>query len=515
MTRRIPHTFVVLLATLTQTGCFSYHRATGDALPVEPLGADAWVRPDARVLTSLLDTPGIIPRYQSDRALLAEEFPDISSEKLDLIEQEFAKHHAIEIIDSRLTDGGLLRLWNDPRNPEGDTEQPRFFSFGGRLEYFVERGTFLTPTQYEWQLAREASRARHGLVDRPAYRATDVRGVTTTDGEERWRLSEGYSLGYSVPEGGAVGLVIHLTSLYENKYEHAVIRRLKQWGWAVAHLETQIGVRGPLAVQAMDRRNEREAVLESRMPLHSPEFSERIHNDDTPSFEEIDDYSRRRFELGKELEKELPNLGTGFELSQDKDPGRIAELIAHAVDLRLSEHADAVAALVTSLDAMRPELIGRPIVVTGFSAGALAAPATAARLRQVYPDRPILLVLAGGGGTVLDIAMGSVLTNGGIRLNAPGDPDPSPEQIVSLRDRYESESHLDPIRVAAILRDMPVLHIYASRDTVVPTAAAERFNAAHGSVDRLVHIGDHDTLLFFLNSQSSRIRSWLRTHGIE
>ena len=34
-------------------------------------------------------------------------------------------------------------------------------------------------------------------------------------------------------------------------------------------------------------------------------------------------------------------------------------------------------------------------------------------------------------------------------------------------------------------------------------------------VDRLVHRGNHDTLLFFLNSQASRVRSWLRAHGAE
>lgn len=504
-----------VLTALWLPGCFSYHRAQGGPAQAELLPADAWVRPDAEALRPLAGTPSLIRRYEVDRDGLTEDFPQLTPEQLDLVADKAVRLHAVEIIESRLTEGGLIRLWHDTRNPESDTRRPLFFNFRGRIEKFVDRGAFLTPDHLEWRMANEGSRERHGLEERTRSRGTDVRAVTITDETARWRLREGYSLGFSFPDGEPVGLVIHLTSLFENKYEHAVVRRLKRWGWAVGHVETQLSVRGPLAERAMDRRNEREALLESRMPFHPPEFTERVYAGDEPSFAEMSSYVRRRHELGEELKKDLSDLGTGFELGPDSDPEAIADAIAAAVDLKLSEHADAVAALVESLDRMHPELAGRPLLVTGFSAGALAAPAVAARLRESHPDRPVLLLLAGGGGTLLEIAQGSTLTNGGIRLKARDGPDPTPEQLAALQSRYESRSRLDPIRAAAALRDIPVLHIYAGNDTVIPTAAAERFNAAHGSVDRMVHRGNHDTLLFFLNSQAGRIRSWLRSHGVE
>ncbi len=503
-----------LLCVPVLAGCFSYHRADGGARPAEALCADAWVRPDAEPLRGLAETPRVVPRYAVDRDALAASIPGATPERVAMAADAAVRHWAVEVLDCRLTDGGLIRLWHDPRNPPGHTSTPVIFDFDGRVEEFVRRGSFLTPDQHAWLLATEASRARHGLSDGPRFRGTPTPGVTGTDDAERWRLRDGYALGFSFPETEPAGLVVHLTSLFENKYEHAVVRRLRRWGWAVGHLETRLGVRGPLAEAAMDRRHEREAALEARMPLLGG--GRTPPDDDLDAYiRETDVYAVRRRELGESLKKQLPDLGTGFEIGPGSDVGAVADAIARAADLRLSEHADAAAALVESLDAMRPDLAGRPIVVAGFSAGALAAPAVAARLREAHPGRPVFLVLAGGGGSLLDIARGSVLTNGGIRLHAPGRPEPTAEQIDTLTRRYEEQSRLDPLRVAAALRGVPVLHAYADGDTVVPTAAAERFNAAHGSVDRLVHRGNHDTLLFFLNSQASRVRSWLRAHGAE
>lgn len=35
-----------------------------------------------------------------------------------------------------------------------------------------------------------------------------------------------------------------------------------------------------------------------------------------------------------------------------------------------------------------------------------------------------------------------------------------------------------------------------------------------GSVDRLVHRGNHDTLFYFMAQHAGRVRSWLRAHGV-
>lgn len=505
----------LLLALPNAAGCFSYHPATESRLAAEPIPQGAWPQPDTGTLLELAQTPPVIPRYAVDPEEFSNQFPDLDAETMDELVQRASGVHAIEIRQSRITGGGLLRVWNDLRQPEGSTEVPRFFNFGGRLENFIRRGAFLTPDQLAWEQASDASRERHGLVQTDRYRGTDTRGVSRTDDAERWRLWDGYSLGYSIPDAEPVGLVVHLTSLYENKYEHDTLRRLKRWGWAVGHIETRLGVRGPLAERAMDRRHEREALLESRLPQNPAEFTERVYRDDTPSFEEIVGYSQRRRALREELKAELPDLGTGFELGPDADTVAIADSIAGAVDLRLAEHAAAAVALVETIDGLRPDLSQRPLLITGFSAGALTAPTVAAKLRDRFPGRPVLVLLVGGGGSLLDIATGSTLTNGGIRLNEPDAPEPSPEAMAELKGRYERSAGLDPLKAAVALRDIPVLHIYADKDTVVPTAAAERFNAAHGSVDRLVHRGNHDTLFYFLNAHASRIRSWLREQGVE
>lgn len=514
MTIRTALTTIALCCVLPLAGCFSYQRAGGEPGPSLPLPQDAWVRSDVEPLRPLLETPPTLRRYRVDRERIAEQFPRLTPEQLDAVVEKAADLHAIEMREVRLAEGGLLRLWHDTREPDADTSKPMFFSFGGRIEHFTVRGSFLTPDQHAWLLAEKASRERHGLKDRPRYTGTDVRGVTRTNETDRWLLDAGYSLGYAFPDGEPAGLVIHLTSMIENKYEHAVVRRLKRRGWAVAHVETHLGVRGPLAERAMDRRHEREALLESRMPLHPEEFSRRTLAGEEVPLAGMSDYVTRRFELGQQLKKELPDLGTGFELGPDTDPDTVGDAIAEAVDRRLSEHADAAAALVASLEAMRPELAGRPLLVTGFSAGALAAPAVAARLREAYPDRPIGIVLVGGGGSLLDIALGSELTDGGIRLTGPGAV-ATPGRIAAVVRRYESRSRLDPISLATALRGIPVFHAYADKDTAVPTRAAERFNAAHGAVDRLVHRGNHDTLLFFANSQAGRIRSWIRDRGLD
>jgi pimeloyl-ACP methyl ester carboxylesterase len=218
------------------------------------------------------------------------------------------------------------------------------------------------------------------------------------------------------------------------------------------------------------------------------------------------------------IRKELPDPPTGFEIHPGDCAAELRALgvrIADAVDTRLAEHAYAAEALIAAINDMHPELIDRPVVVIGFSAGALAAPAVAARLHEAFPERPLRLVLVGGGGDLLTMARTSTLTNGGITLRPADGPDPTPEQIEILQSAYEARVRLDPVKSVAALRAIPMLHVYASNDTIVPTAGAERVNAAHAGNARLIHRGDHDTLFFFLGSQAGPVRSWLRSTGVE
>lgn len=141
-----PLTVAALLpCVLVLAGCFSYHRADGGVRPAEALGADAWVRPDAEPLRALAETPRVIPRYAVDRDALAASIPGATPERVAMAADAAVRHGAVEVLDCRLTDGGLIRLWHDPRNPPGHTSTPVIFDFGGRVPPGSGAGGNLAP----------------------------------------------------------------------------------------------------------------------------------------------------------------------------------------------------------------------------------------------------------------------------------------------------------------------------------------------------------------------------------
>lgn len=485
-------------------GCFSYRPAGHGSLPPEPLASDAWPAFDTDPLAPLAATPEAVPRFVIDRDRVARSLRGADGARVDETVERLRERTTFRVHTVRPTEYGLLRLWSDPRDDGLATRRP-FFSWSGRREEFVRGGAFLTGPALARAEVRERSRREHGL-DRGDGGRVGPFGLLPSGEPERWRLMEG--IGLAAPVGvrpDAPGLIVHLPSLLENKYEHGVLNRFRRWGWAVAHVETRIGVPGPNEAARVRNRDERARRLRDLMGEENP---------DTPMT--LDEHIARdtlRRAAAEQIAAELPDPGTGFEIHEDTDADALGAAIAAAVDARLAEHAYAAEALVDAVDRTHPHLADRPVVVFGFSGGALAAPAVAARLRAAYPDRPLMLVLVGGGGDILTIARTSTLTDGGITLAPPEGPEPSPAQVAAVQRAYESASRLDPLRVIASLRGVPVLHASADADTVVPTPAARRLDAAHGGADRLVHRGTHNTLFFFINGQAGRMRSWLRSHG--
>lgn len=151
----------------------------------------------------------------------------------------------------------------------------------------------------------------------------------------------------------------------------------------------------------------------------------------------------------------------------------------------------------------------------GYSAGSLVSPGVVARLKLVYPDRPIRLVLIGSGGDMITVATNSSFGSGMLSFAPKDGPEPTAEQLEQLRLAYLRSTRLDPLVVAPSISDIPALHLYASHDKAVPTRAALMLNSAHGHVDTLKHYGNHGTLFFFASGQAGKIRSWLRAHGVE
>lgn len=512
MTRRIPHTFVVLITAVFQAGCFSYHRADRDALPVMPLGENAWPAIDTEGLDALIKTPKEMVTFEFDRKTVSQFIDGLSEDDFESMVDSTVR----DLRTAEIQRHGLVRFWSYRDKPARTIKAGSWFTFDDRLERFAWDGQYLTaPTARHERLSRELDPG--GPIRAFVDAFLNMYGVRQSNFPDRWQLDDGIGLGLpDTVDERPKGLIVHLTSLIENKYEYDVLRRMESYGWAVSHVATDIFVSGPGSLDADARNAERNRRFEELRDAHpdDPRTAAKRENR-ILTRDELDRMGQTSKVVWERVDQELPRLDTGFEIYPDTDIDALAAIIAEAVDTRLGEHAYAAEVLLAETERQFPSLTGRPILVMGFSAGALAAPAVTAHLRELDPERPILMVLIGGGASVLDIADDSTLTSGGINLNPVSGPKPMPTQLSELRSAYIAHARLDPIHSVAALRDVPVLHIYASRDTVVPTGAAERLNAVHGSVDRVVHLGNHDTLFFFLNSQPGRIRSWLRSHGIE
>src|SRR5262249_46360827 len=126
--------------------------------------------------------------------------------------------------------------------------------------------------------------------------------------------------------------------------------------------------------------------------------------------------------------------------------------IAGFVDQRLAELAYTVEGATEFLSRTHPEMSGRPVVVFGYSAGALAAPAIAARLKATLSvdhgeggNRLAGLIVVCGGSNLLAIAEGSVVADPK-RLLSWSSP-PTREQRERLAAGYLAHTRLDPSSV--------------------------------------------------------------------
>lgn len=488
---------LVAPALLWLGGCYSYHRAASSGSEPRPVPADAWPTFDTAPLNPLLDTPAVIVHAEVD----PEKLPKSVRERGEPAIQALRDKNTDDLIYADLDAHGLLRAWR-PRTEKPESESV----LDNRLRFFRQNAQYLTgPAAL---LQAETERIERDIIGGdPLEDIARFFGLASTTATPDWLLDGGVVL--RIPEAvddNPPALVIHLTSLIENKYEHAVTDRLAAHGYAVAYLDTSVWIDGPneheVELTSAKRSARRQEILRQTSPEH-------------PELESRSDTFKRISQASEIARAEFPPVEDGMQVRPDTDLDRLADYIASQTDARLAEQAFAAEALVRACDGLHPSLADRPVVVMGFSAGALAAPTIAARLHDAYPDRPVLLVMIGGGGDLFDISQQSTISKGGIGLSPAAGPPPTDEQIAHLHDRYRSKSRLDPLAIAPSLRAVPALHVYATRDKVVPTAAAEAFNTAHGSVDRITHPGNHGTLFFFLPGQAGKIRSWLRSQGIE
>jgi len=488
-----------LIALLSPAGCYTFRVADTDPEPPTPLAADAWPEgvsdtspsPAARLSEA---TPQRIHRYAP--------FPGETYEPG--VAERFGQRATV-ITHNRLTPRGLLRVWREvPDNaPSNTTELSDTRHFASPVT--PPNAAFLSHAALERHARQEAARAGARLAaGAPPFKETrtdtflfffnpPVRVSIVRPTTEQLLLNIGYDIGFpqTLPDD-ARGTIVYLPSTVPTRYEKRLLEDLRRRGWAILFVDSR-----PRVVQPND--TEFAATRELRSILSRRLLDRRV-SDDPAAW-------RNALEIAGRARQSIPDPPTGFTLTQGpEDTGR---QIAAAADDLLAEHAFAAEAALDLFFDKHPTLARRPVAIVGFSAGALAAPTVAARLKDRLHHNRLALLLVGGGGNIFRLAANSEFMSGGIRFDSPDDPELTPAARDAVARAYLDASSLDPLKSIAAVSDLPLLHVYADDDTWVPTAGALELNDAHGSADTLLHDGDHTTLFFFLGTQHRRIARWL------
>jgi len=196
--------------------------------------------------------------------------------------------------------------------------------------------------------------------------------------------------------------------------------------------------------------------------------------------------------------------GRSYDIKNDDDLDMAASSIAHRIDDVLAEHAYAAEAALEYCRKNRPDLPTDRVCLIGFSAGSLVVPTVAARLGDDVESA----VLIAGGANLLEIAMDSELSNGGIRFNwGPGRGSRADKE--RLKAAYLKHSRLDPYRTATTLANKPVLQYWGQWDKWVPAGSGRVLSERLNNPDKVTMLGGHCLLFYFLPGQSERIAGWV------
>lgn len=182
----------------------------------------------------------------------------------------------------------------------------------------------------------------------------------------------------------------------------------------------------------------------------------------------------------------------------------VGERIARIIDDMVAEPAYAAEAVLEYLKKTRPRLEQSPLVVLGFSAGALTTPTVVARIQ----DRVTAAVLIGGGANLFMLSQRSDLTDGGIRVSWPGELGTAADRE-RLSDAYLRASRLDPYHTARTMVDKPVLLVQAALDSTVQASGGDLLWERLEQPDRWVFSGGHRLLFWRLGDQAVPIADWI------
>jgi predicted esterase len=222
---------------------------------------------------------------------------------------------------------------------------------------------------------------------------------------------------------------------------------------------------------------------------------------DHPKYEEYSEKAGRAADLSR----------GAFMVCDEAAAANIGRVIASEIDDAVASSAYAAEAAIEYIDAHRPDLQGVPVVLMGFSAGALVAPTVAVRLHE----RLDAMVVIGGGANLFEVALQSKFKDGGVRLRCDKKK-PSQELVAAVDRAYLEASKLDPYHTAPLVRDIPTLQVHAKKDTWVPAHTGELLYERLGRPDRLSISAGHELLFYRLPGQRRRIADWVeRAAGVK
>jgi alpha-beta hydrolase superfamily lysophospholipase len=196
---------------------------------------------------------------------------------------------------------------------------------------------------------------------------------------------------------------------------------------------------------------------------------------------------------------------TTFEVEAGGDVEALAARLAATIDDELADWPYSLEAVLDYLADHRPDVPQEPLVIMGFSIGALGLPAVVARL----PDRFEAAVIVAGGADLLEISQRSSKPDSGIELKW-NVAEPTQADWQQLYAAYRAHARLDPYHTAAALADVPVLVCHAQFDQVVPAATGELLYARLGRPQRFTYpVGHKHLLRVVMRLQAERIVEWV------
>jgi dienelactone hydrolase len=196
--------------------------------------------------------------------------------------------------------------------------------------------------------------------------------------------------------------------------------------------------------------------------------------------------------------------GRTYDINDDRGLEVAADCLARRIDDVLAEHAYAAEAALEYCRKNRPDLPTGHVAMIGFSAGSLVVPTAAARLG----DQIEAAVLIAGGANLLEIALDSALSDGGIHVNwGPGRGGSADKE--KLLSSYLDHSRLDPYRTATTLANKPVLQYWGKWDKWVPAESGALLSKQLNNPDKVTFLGGHALLFYFLPTETDRIRGWI------